>query len=294
MQISDKCVNCEFFDDQSYIKSKCKYYEICYGDDEKIEVLINEFDVYKDTKIRFLIDNEKFSLNITLGDSYKCNGCEFAMECSSSSCVSSLTNGKEMLAFFKANSKLRNLIINVSKSFLEKYADKQITKKLLDVKNSHFISETKCLSETIFLAKEIFFSKNPSALFLKSKVFGILDNELKNIKSANFINISAIEKKMLENAQKIIEKNYTKPLSIKELSYKVGLNESKLKMLFKAFFGSTIHEFGTNIRMQKAKELIKNGDSIQSVANSLGFSATSNFSQAFKKHYGFSPSRLKD
>ena len=195
---------------------------------------------------------------------------------------------------FKGNSKLKNIIINVGANFLKNHAGPKILKKILNSKNSKLISEAKCLPDTIFLAKQIFFSKEPSPLFLKSKIFGILDNELKNLENSKIINISKIEREMLENAYKIIEKNYANPLSIKELSYKVGLNESKLKTLFKAFFGSTIHEASTKLRMQKAKELISDGQNLKSVAYKLGFSALSNFSSAFKKHFGFTPSKFKD
>lgn len=46
--------------------------------------------------------------------------------------------------------------------------------------------------------------------------------------------------------------------------------------------------------MQKAKELISDVENLKSVASKLGFSALSNFSSAFKKHFGFTPSKFKD
>lgn len=294
MSAKKECSNCEFFIDKKCAISQSKYYEIDYEKNEKIEIIINNFDIFNDTKTSFDIKEKKFSLNITLGDSYTCQNCKFKFDCKSGNCIFSVLCKGKFYSQFKGNSKLKNIIINVGANFLKNHAGSKILKKILNSKNSKLISEAKCLPDTIFLAKEIFFSKEPSPLFLKSKIFGILDNELKNLENSKIINISKIEREMLENAYKIIEKNYANPLSIKELSYKVGLNESKLKTLFKAFFGSTIHEASTKLRMQKAKELISDGQNLKSVAYKLGFSALSNFSSAFKKHFGFTPSKFKD
>lgn len=94
-------------------------------------------------------------------------------------------------------------------------------------------------------------------------------------------------------AQIVIKEHLDNPLTIKELSRKVAMNECYLKKGFKALTGKTIHEFTQELRIAKAKEMLKqDGFSVSDVANSLGFSSISHFSTAFKKATGMKPCEL--
>ncbi len=91
----------------------------------------------------------------------------------------------------------------------------------------------------------------------------------------------------------MIEQHFDKPLTIKELSRKVAMNECYLKKGFKALTGKTIHEYTQDIRITKAKELLsQQGMSVSDVANILGFSSISHFSTTFKKATGTKPCEL--
>lgn len=94
-------------------------------------------------------------------------------------------------------------------------------------------------------------------------------------------------------AQLVIQEHLDSPFTIKELSRKVAMNECYLKKGFKALTGKTIHEYTQELRIAKAKELLKqDGYSVSDVANSLGFSSISHFSTAFKKATGMKPCEL--
>jgi AraC-like DNA-binding protein len=91
----------------------------------------------------------------------------------------------------------------------------------------------------------------------------------------------------------VITANLDNPLTIKELSRKVAMNECYLKKGFKALTGKTIHEYTQELRISKAKEMLsKEGVSVSDVANTLGFSSISHFSTAFKKATGMKPCEL--
>ncbi|MGC4233537.1 MAG: AraC family transcriptional regulator [Niabella sp.] len=94
-------------------------------------------------------------------------------------------------------------------------------------------------------------------------------------------------------AKTVLEENYNAPPTIKELARMVGLNQSKLKKGFKEVFQSTIHDYVTNYKMEKASELVR-GQNIQvrEVAMELGYKNPSHFSAAFKKHFGFLPTEM--
>lgn len=101
------------------------------------------------------------------------------------------------------------------------------------------------------------------------------------------------ERDKVVEAQKVIREHLDSPLTIKELSRKVAMNECYLKKGFKALTGKTIHEFTQELRIAKAKNMLQNeARSVSDVANSLGYSSISHFSTAFKKATGMKPCEL--
>lgn len=101
------------------------------------------------------------------------------------------------------------------------------------------------------------------------------------------------ERDKVVEAQAVIKEHLDSPLTIKELSRKVAMNECYLKKGFKALTGKTIHEYTQGLRIARAKELLQeDGYSVSDVANALGFSSISHFSTAFKKATGMKPCEL--
>lgn len=101
------------------------------------------------------------------------------------------------------------------------------------------------------------------------------------------------EREKVVLAQMVIKEQLDSPMTIKELSRKVAMNECYLKKGFKALTGKTIHEYTQELRIAKAKELLKqDGISVSDVANTMGFSSISHFSTAFKKATGMKPCEL--
>lgn len=98
----------------------------------------------------------------------------------------------------------------------------------------------------------------------------------------------------LEQAREILNGRYTAPPTQKELSREVGLNEFKLRRGFKEYFGITVYDFITRLRMERAKTLLLEEElSISEISHLVGFSHQNNFSIAFKKYFGVPPSELK-
>jgi len=94
-------------------------------------------------------------------------------------------------------------------------------------------------------------------------------------------------------ARAILIQQIGEPITIKELSRKVAINECYLKKGFKELFGTTIFEFYQSQRMEHAKYLLyEKGLSVTDVSVLLGYSSISHFSTAFKKHTGLKPCEL--
>ncbi|RLJ75065.1 helix-turn-helix transcriptional regulator [Pedobacter alluvionis] len=98
----------------------------------------------------------------------------------------------------------------------------------------------------------------------------------------------------LEEAREILERDYIDPPTHKQLSKMILLNEFKLRTGFKKYFGSTIYDFVTRLRMEEAKRLIlEEGKNMYEVGVNIGFKHQASFTNAFKKYYGILPSDVR-
>lgn len=108
------------------------------------------------------------------------------------------------------------------------------------------------------------------------------------------INLTEEDRKKLYTVKEIIIENMLEPLSITELSRKIGMNTYKLKSGFKEIYGTTIFSYLRDMRMEKARQLLADETkSVLEVANEVGYSNPSHFSAAFKRKYGVNPSALR-
>ena len=76
---------------------------------------------------------------------------------------------------------------------------------------------------------------------------------------------------------------------LRDIIAATGSNEFKLKQGFRALFGTSPFRLLTEIRMQKAWELLESGRRVSSVADQVGYRHLSSFSAAFERHHGRTP-----
>lgn len=102
-----------------------------------------------------------------------------------------------------------------------------------------------------------------------------------------------LDREKILKAREVLLQHIGDPITIKELSRKVAINECYLKKGFKEIFGTTIFDFYQQQRMEHAKYLLyEKGLSVTDVSALLGYSSISHFSTAFKKHTGLKPCEL--
>lgn len=101
------------------------------------------------------------------------------------------------------------------------------------------------------------------------------------------------DREKIEKARTILLQHIGEPITIKELSRKVAINECYLKKGFKELYGTTVFDFYQSQRMEHARYLLyEKGLSVTEVSLMLGYSSISHFSTAFKKHTGLKPCEL--
>ncbi len=139
--------------------------------------------------------------------------------------------------------------------------------------------------------ENIFINAQTQMLLLYSLDCMLGEKEV-DVVSCKFLANEADREKIVK-AREILIQHIGEPITIKELSRKVAINECYLKKGFKELFGTTVFDFYQSQRMEHAKYLLyEKGLSVTEVSMLLGYSSISHFSTAFKKHTGLKPCEL--
>ena len=102
-------------------------------------------------------------------------------------------------------------------------------------------------------------------------------------------------KKVLEEARAYIEENFADiDLSLEKLCKHLHVSVARFSTNFKKDMGISYVNFLTNVRLQKAVELLKTTDEKTYIlAEMVGYADQNYFSYVFKKKYGVSPSKYR-
>lgn len=91
-------------------------------------------------------------------------------------------------------------------------------------------------------------------------------------------------------AKLFIDNNYTDKIDLNSISDEAYFSKFHFIRLFKSAYGKTPHQYLKYVRIEKAKELLKNNISVSEACFSVGFDSLSSFSGLFSKVVGKSPS----
>lgn len=96
---------------------------------------------------------------------------------------------------------------------------------------------------------------------------------------------------IVQKACAYIDENYhLKDISIQDVCDYLHLSQSYFSKIFKSRTGETFTEYLTKVRIEKAKELLKNTNlKIYEIAQQVGYDDPHYFSYSFKKKEGISP-----
>lgn len=84
-------------------------------------------------------------------------------------------------------------------------------------------------------------------------------------------------------------------ITLKQIAESFQMNASYLSVLFKKETGKTVSEFLQELRIKKAKQLLKDPQiRIYEVAEQVGFQTSAYFTYLFKKHTGKTPQEYRD
>jgi AraC-like DNA-binding protein len=90
-----------------------------------------------------------------------------------------------------------------------------------------------------------------------------------------------------------IEENFDEDLSLARLASLCSLSPFSLVRRFKKATGLPPHTYLDGVRLRHARQLLNRGESIASVAVSVGYADQSHLTKRFKKLYGITPGRYQ-
>lgn len=128
---------------------------------------------------------------------------------------------------------------------------------------------------------------NPGLLRLKvmELLFNVMDCS-KNI----FRQMLQLRQPVKVDVHRVVEENYTSPITLEELAYLSGRSLSSFKRDFQSIYGETPAKWIREKRLSKARQMLQSSRmSVADVAYSLGFENPTHFSRIFKERFGSSP-----
>ena len=131
---------------------------------------------------------------------------------------------------------------------------------------------------------------NPGLLRLKvmELLYNVMDCS-KNI----FRQMLQLRQPVKTDLHRVVEENYTSPISIDELAYLSGRSLSSFKREFQDIYGESPARWIREQRLRKAHEMLQTTSlSVADIAYSLGFENPTHFSRIFKESYGMPPSSV--
>lgn len=170
--------------------------------------------------------------------------------------------------------------------------------------NNEILKRTKDLNlnkeKLLKLFNEITIKKHEEILVFGNALYAISNCFLKlGTAFANLDHETSFTKYPLSRSQQLIQQaithisqNYMKQISLEEVAKHVHVSPTYFSYLFSHEQGLTFSDFLTKIRLEKAKELLRNEPllSIFQISQQIGYEDANYFSRVFKKVFGIPPS----
>ncbi|RDY28595.1 AraC family transcriptional regulator [Romboutsia weinsteinii] len=118
---------------------------------------------------------------------------------------------------------------------------------------------------------------------------------LMNDHSSEFTSSSPPSKVYISKSIEFIKENYTKNISVSDISDYLNIDRSHFFKIFKKDMMISPQDYIINYKIKQACDLLrKSSYSISEISNSVGFSSPSYFSKIFKKNMDTTPLKYKE
>jgi AraC family transcriptional regulator len=106
--------------------------------------------------------------------------------------------------------------------------------------------------------------------------------------------VTAAQRRLVQRAKQILHADPRHRWSLSEIAQAIGTSPVHLTQTFSKAEGMPLYRYQTQLRLASALHELPRTDDLAALALDLGFSSHSQFTAAFKRMYGLSPSSLKN
>lgn len=106
--------------------------------------------------------------------------------------------------------------------------------------------------------------------------------------------VAEYQYQLIRQSKAFMEQNYSDKIELESIARSAHLSRFHFIRLFKKIYGTTPRQFLRDIRIAKAKALLKAGLSVTRVCFQVGYESLPTFSAAFKRGTGRSPRSFRD
>ena len=97
--------------------------------------------------------------------------------------------------------------------------------------------------------------------------------------------------RIVTQAEALIRRRYNEPIGVGQIADELNITPNYLSMLFKKYKNISFTRYITDIRLEKAPELLSTpGITVKEAAYRLGYMSSRHFARLFRERYGISPS----
>ncbi len=142
-----------------------------------------------------------------------------------------------------------------------------------------------------YVKAQLIENPNPSNFTLKSCLYGLCEEFLKNV---NLTKGRSSKAEMVSSIVDYVTENHTKKITLSDIAKEFGYDYNYMSRFFKSVFNITFTDFLNIYRLQTAIELLDYTDkSITEVAYESGFQSLRSFHNFFSKMMDTSPMQYK-
>ncbi|GHO41926.1 helix-turn-helix domain-containing protein [Ktedonospora formicarum] len=194
---------------------------------------------------------------------------------------------------------IRTLFVNLPKQQVE-----EVVQELMSIKKQTFLDPTIALAQReIFtllkaIAAEVEHSISGMQIMLQSLgiqlTVQLLRAQQQGEDEGELQRVSAMLSPEIRRSVDFIHAYYTQDLSLQQVAASASLSPYHFLRLFKQQIGITPHAYLRRLRLQQAALFLSQSDEpVSDIAYRLGFSSPAHLTEAFRRHYGLTPSQYR-
>lgn len=216
-------------------------------------------------------------------------------------------NGKNEVAFYKGNSDYHFKSIKIPVTYFTNILNTYFELNEVQIYSSKLFDDvlkivmTNNMMRVLSEIKDfLLYRGGLGHLFLEAKILELLSMCLSEVLEIRILptnnnRLSRTDRETVLKAKDFIDSQIDYAPSYKEIAEHVHVSVSKLSKDFMNFVGQPIHSYIIEQRLEKATALLlENNLSISQIAVLVGYSKSSNFTEAFRKKFGVTPKAYRE